>query len=481
MWRQIYLFWLLIVYAAAIKVPVDNKEETTTLVVNDTSPTPDAPIYYESDEPKIDSYLIPPNTHNAEDKQDLIPTYLLPPTQDKQEDYYVVPTDATQSDWYPIQSDPQNNPAILPQSLPQINPSILPESLSQGQSFILSQGQQDDIPIFMVGDNLPPRFEHVRAGKAHKLQKQDIPVPSRHLEPPAEDAENHFLLPTPTAELELPYQEQNQQFVAPSEEVYELPIRGPNHKFNPLNNKPINFRLKPAEPTLSLHLTPPKPLLSKHKNPTKLYPKKYPGGFRPVPIPLTQFEEESSAEVPKANPAKPFNPAADPDSEYSKPSDKDAYLYEKLKQKRKLRKEKAAKQHLPPLEEPTHGKPVSEQETSETHFRYPGRNVYPTPLRQAPPTPHPQPLSGGAPSKPPPAGDRTEFRMHGMKGPHSYQFGYDTGKGKNRQFRFEERDNDGHVRGHYGYVDKHGKLRVINYDADPQLGFRAEAPVESEP
>lgn len=35
-----------------------------------------------------------------------------------------------------------------------------------------------------------------------------------------------------------------------------------------------------------------------------------------------------------------------------------------------------------------------------------------------------------APLKQPnPTGERTEFRMHGMKGPHSYQFGYDTGKG----------------------------------------------------
>ncbi|XP_047986192.1 uncharacterized protein LOC125226296 [Leguminivora glycinivorella] len=476
MWREIYLIWLLIAYAATIKVPVDY-QETTTLIVNDTSPTPDAPIYYESesDEPKIDSYLIPPNTHSAEDKQDVIPTYLLPPTQDKQEDFYVVPTDGTQSDWYPIQSDPQNNPAILPQSLPQIHPSVLPE-LPPSQGFVLPHAQQDDIPIFMVGEN-HPRFEHARKGKAQQLQNQEIHVPSRHLEPPAEDAENHFILPTPSAELELPYQEQQQQFVAPSEEVYELPIKGPNHNFNP-KNKPIKLRLEPAKPTLSLHLTPPKPL---NKNPTRLYPKKYPGGFKPVPIPLTQFAEDSAAEVPKAKPAKPFNPVADPESEYSTPSDKDTYLYEKLKQKRKLRKEKAAKQQLPPLQEPANGPGVSEQETSETHFRYPGRNVYPAPLRQAPPTPPPRPLSGAAPSAPPPAGDRTEFRMHGMKGPHSYQFGYDTGKGKNRQFRFEERDNDGHVRGHYGYVDKHGKLRVVNYDADPKLGFRAEAPVESEP
>lgn len=26
-------------------------------------------------------------------------------------------------------------------------------------------------------------------------------------------------------------------------------------------------------------------------------------------------------------------------------------------------------------------------------------------------------------------GDRVEFQMHGQQGPHSYKFGYDTGKG----------------------------------------------------
>jgi hypothetical protein len=26
-------------------------------------------------------------------------------------------------------------------------------------------------------------------------------------------------------------------------------------------------------------------------------------------------------------------------------------------------------------------------------------------------------------------GDRVEFQMHGQHGPHSYKFGYDTGKG----------------------------------------------------
>lgn len=28
-----------------------------------------------------------------------------------------------------------------------------------------------------------------------------------------------------------------------------------------------------------------------------------------------------------------------------------------------------------------------------------------------------------------PSNERVEFQMHGQKGPHSYKFGYDTGKG----------------------------------------------------
>ncbi|XP_046666951.1 uncharacterized protein LOC124358694 [Homalodisca vitripennis] len=70
--------------------------------------------------------------------------------------------------------------------------------------------------------------------------------------------------------------------------------------------------------------------------------------------------------------------------------------------------------------------------------------------------------------------ERVEFQMHGQKGPNSYKFGYDTGKGHNRQFRFEEKDNHGHVKGHYGYYDKDGKLQLVNYEADPEHGFKAE-------
>ncbi|KAE8746404.1 Cuticle Protein CPR RR Unclassified 15 [Frankliniella occidentalis] len=71
-------------------------------------------------------------------------------------------------------------------------------------------------------------------------------------------------------------------------------------------------------------------------------------------------------------------------------------------------------------------------------------------------------------------GERVEFQMHGLKGPSSYKFGYDTGKGQNRQFRYEERDHHGNVKGHYGYVDEQGKLQVVNYKADPHGGYKAD-------
>lgn len=44
----------------------------------------------------------------------------------------------------------------------------------------------------------------------------------------------------------------------------------------------------------------------------------------------------------------------------------------------------------------------------------------------------------------------------------------------NRQFRCEERDKDGFVKGRYGFFDHYGKLQLINYSADPYKGFHAE-------
>jgi len=69
---------------------------------------------------------------------------------------------------------------------------------------------------------------------------------------------------------------------------------------------------------------------------------------------------------------------------------------------------------------------------------------------------------------------RLSFQIHGQEGPNSYRFGYDTGLGYNRQFRYEERDNYGVLHGRYGYYDQAGKLQIVNYHADPQKGFYAE-------
>jgi len=70
--------------------------------------------------------------------------------------------------------------------------------------------------------------------------------------------------------------------------------------------------------------------------------------------------------------------------------------------------------------------------------------------------------------------ERISFQIHGQEGPHSYRYGYDTGNGYNRQFKYEERTGEGYVTGRYGFYDKYGKLQVINYKSDPIHGFHAE-------
>jgi hypothetical protein len=45
---------------------------------------------------------------------------------------------------------------------------------------------------------------------------------------------------------------------------------------------------------------------------------------------------------------------------------------------------------------------------------------------------------------------------------------------KDRQFRLEERDNDGNVRGHYGYKDKRGIMKIVKYVATRDGGFKIE-------
>lgn len=41
-------------------------------------------------------------------------------------------------------------------------------------------------------------------------------------------------------------------------------------------------------------------------------------------------------------------------------------------------------------------------------------------------------------------------------------------------FRFEEKDKTGLVKGHYGFYDKAGKLKMVHYDAHPHTGFHAD-------
>ncbi|XP_076233899.1 uncharacterized protein LOC143178871 [Calliopsis andreniformis] len=67
--------------------------------------------------------------------------------------------------------------------------------------------------------------------------------------------------------------------------------------------------------------------------------------------------------------------------------------------------------------------------------------------------------------------DRIQFRVEGHDGPETYIFGFDTGHGKNRQFRLEERHRDGTVKGQYGYYDAKGKLRTVRYIAKPFEGY----------
>lgn len=69
---------------------------------------------------------------------------------------------------------------------------------------------------------------------------------------------------------------------------------------------------------------------------------------------------------------------------------------------------------------------------------------------------------------------KMQFQIHGQEGPQSYRFGHDTGLGYNRQFRYEERDDYGVVKGRYGYYDQYGQLKIVNYMADPISGYHTD-------
>lgn len=45
---------------------------------------------------------------------------------------------------------------------------------------------------------------------------------------------------------------------------------------------------------------------------------------------------------------------------------------------------------------------------------------------------------------------------------------------KDRQFRTEQREEDGSVTGEYGYIDNDGKMHLTKYSASEAKGFKSE-------
>lgn len=438
MWRRLLFLLPIILTASSIKVPVDNGETATELITVIQEEPQSTPLYYTKENANLDSYIVRPNSHELEeiyaDVEGTPATYLIPPVKEERADFYIPAEPSAQSDWLPIlQAQPHSNRNARFQRPP-----------------------LESIPIFF-NLNQPLKQQSTPLPLS-------VPVPSTQLVPPAIDAVNEFFI---SKETELHVEKPNQPNQVNN---FNLPI------YDDRDGQTVNPHLELAEPTLALHLTPPRP--QGLNNPTNLYPKKYSGGFKPVSIPIMPYSDDKELQVPKAKPVKFFRPLPNSEIEQFTPSDeKTLYNFKKSEHKRKLKGEENAQEHDGDREEKYSGRePTSdEQDTSATNFKYPGRNVYPAPIRQAP-----EPSRDASPAAASVPAGRTEFRMHGMKGPHSYQFGYDTGKGKNRQFRYEERDNDGLVHGHYGYMDKLGKLRVVNYSAHPEYGFRAEEPVTKE-
>lgn len=253
------------------------------------------PIYYDSGDEEVDSYLISPELNKPQEKlpDNLVTpaTYLLPPSPDKQSSYYFLPTEAGESDWLPI----ANTEAGLSSEL-------------QPPRY-----QQDLIPILLTNQNITPHTFHpirnIRVGKAF-ADSFIPPVPSARLEPPPLNAPNEYLKYIESS------QDQNQPNLQP-----------------PL----LKYRKKVISeaPVLNLHLTPPRLEKSMLKIPTKLYPKKFNSGVKLVPIPVLQFGED---EITRAKPVKLIKPIESPEVDYTSPiNDKKNYQYREAKQKRKIK------------------------------------------------------------------------------------------------------------------------------------------------
>lgn len=323
--KKIHLFQVLplALSTLAIRVPVNGNDQKETETLTKLTPSESQvaekkqDIFYVTEQPNSDSYLIPPDAHRLEEVlPDFIitpATHFLPPSPETQIDYYAPEEAGKQTDWYPI--------APVPVQSLQVN--LLPQAPNDAIPVILAENQTFEIP------------QNPRGGKTYSGD-YIVPVPSRQLEPPLENAPNDFIVNAPSEE-EVPSAEIDEEFYIPAPVKLEVPIRK-----NP--KKPV-IKIKPVgEPSLALHLMPPKLSQQKFKKPTKIYPKKVTKGFRPILIPISQFVEDSPHDVPRAKPARPLKPIPTDESEYFIPSDeKNSYLYEQIEQKRKSKGENEVK------------------------------------------------------------------------------------------------------------------------------------------
>lgn len=298
-------------------MPVTSEDSTEAHDYSIEESQEKTPNYYSTQETDVDSYLIPPNQHTAEvSLPDTIvtpATYLLPPLANSEQHYYVPTEPSMQSDWYPIV-----------QALPKIKSTQSKQNSPESDSY--TSPLKDDKESF------DDSAQYV------------IQIPSRRLQPPLDDRQNAYYIRAPASLLERPV-EINQEFVPGPTRVLQRPLLEQRQKFRPATNKvQPNHAFDTVEPTLALHLVPPSSTSNKFKNPTKLYPKKYGGGFKPIPIPISQYSDGNDDEIPKAIPVKPFKPIASSEEAFlSAEDEKKLYLFEQAELKRKLKDEEAKK------------------------------------------------------------------------------------------------------------------------------------------
>lgn len=310
---------------AAAKIPsqpLDNTQTITRTVPIIPEQFQSLPIYYPSEDTANDdanvNLVAPDKPEEVIHNTVPIPaTYLLPPSPDRQNEYFVNPAEpGEQTEWYPIAANSaQQELPFIHQEVP-ADPNEVRANLRTGE--ILHRGQV-------------------------------ITVPSRNLLPPGENANNNFVVFSLSPNLELPTQGIEHNLNNQPVNI-ELPIlRPPLEKPHPLlrvKPKPNLiphplFRVKPESVPVP-YIKPPENVPQEYKNPTRLYPKKYANEFKPIPIPVSQYEEatdEPNVELKSKDVIQNI--------EYIAPSkEKNNFLYEESQKKR---------QHQKGLEKVRHG------------------------------------------------------------------------------------------------------------------------------